>query len=527
MTEHTSPHATGRLSRPLYVLAFAGALLFLYLRTFLLPATPFLAISDQNLFFARAVRMLHGQLPYRDFFEFVTPGIEIIYAAAFRVFGVHAWVMQAWGIAIGLALCCVITRIAARILRGPLVLLPALLFLVFDFSSALSLTHHWYSTFATLCAVSVLMAGADLRRIFAAGLLCGVAALFTQTQGTLTLLAVAAYLVWCKRSEPQAPGILTQLATLLLPFTLILSLVLGYSIHRAGFRTVFSDIVAFPPRFMSSEVNSPRTYLHQLPPVHAPGDLLRVVPYLFIYAVIPYAYFIGLYQIHRKRSTLPAVLQQRLVLLNLVGLALFVAIAYGPRFFRLCTVAAPAILVCVWLLSEQTRAHRFARTLLWSTAIFFALLLPFHRQTEWHATLDLPVGRTAFSDAAMFHNFQWLAQRTRPFDPFFNSSSHSLYLDLRNPTPLEFISYDDFTRPEWVAAAIQSLQRDPPRYIVLQPESEYPAGPHNHATPFRQYVHDNYRLVETSYFDDSHQAQEEFWEFGSRRLPEDVTAASP
>jgi hypothetical protein len=82
------------------------------------------------------------------------------------------------------------TGIAIRILRGALVLLPALLFLVFDFSSGLDLTHHWYSTLAALAAVGVLMGGVRLQRIVAAGALCAVATLFTQTQGGLTFLAL-------------------------------------------------------------------------------------------------------------------------------------------------------------------------------------------------------------------------------------------------------------------------------------------------------------------------------------------------
>ena len=95
MEQVTSPHRAGPLSRPLLLVSFAGALLFLYLRTFLLPGTAYLAQGDQILFFARAVRVAHGQVLYRDFFELVTPGTDLLYAAAFRVFGIHAWVMQA------------------------------------------------------------------------------------------------------------------------------------------------------------------------------------------------------------------------------------------------------------------------------------------------------------------------------------------------------------------------------------------------------------------------------------------------
>src|ERR1700760_3833748 len=173
------------------VVFLAGTGLFLYLRTFLLPATPFAAVDDQSLFFARAVRILHGQVPYRDFFEIVTPGTDLLYAVGFRLFGVHAWVMPMWTIATGLAFSMLITYIAAQIVRGPSVWLPALLFLVFDFNSALDLTHQWFSTLAALAMVAVLMGGLSRRRIFFAGSLCAVAILFTQTKGTLVFAGVA------------------------------------------------------------------------------------------------------------------------------------------------------------------------------------------------------------------------------------------------------------------------------------------------------------------------------------------------
>ena len=64
------------------------------------------------------LRIVDGQVLYRDFFELVTPGTDLLYALGFRIFGVHAWLMQAWAIALGLALSCVITLIAARIVRG-------------------------------------------------------------------------------------------------------------------------------------------------------------------------------------------------------------------------------------------------------------------------------------------------------------------------------------------------------------------------------------------------------------------------
>ncbi len=515
--ESKPPHTAKRSPRSIFVLSFAGALVFLYLRTFLLPAIPFVGTGDQILFFSRAARVVHGQVPYRDFFELVPPGTDLLYAAAFRLFGIHAWVMQAWGIAIGLALCCVVTRIASRILRGPLILLPALLFLVFDFNSALDLTHHWYSTLAALAAVSILMGGASWQRIFAASSLCGLATLFTQTQGALMFLSLVVYLLWLKRSDVQDSSTLTQFAALLFPYALILSWVLGYYIHKAGFRTIFFDLVLFPLRFLSSgEVNSPLTYLHQIPSVHVPADIIRLIPFVFVYALVPYIYLVGFHQLWRRRKVLPVSLRQHLVLLHLVGLGLFLAVASGPRFFRLSTVAPPAILICTWLISQQSPACRFVRNLLCVLAAVFALLLPLRRQTQWHATLNLPIGQTAFSDSFTFHEFQWLAQQTHPSELFFNNSTLCLYLSLDNPTASEFVNYDDFTRPEQVAAVIQSLQRHPPHFIALLPESATFSDVHDHAVPFRQYIYDNYHLTQIFYLNGSSRYEEQLWELGPK-----------
>jgi hypothetical protein len=211
---------------------------------------------------------------------------------------------------------------------------------------------------------------------------------------------------------------------------------------------------------------------------------------------------------------LPPALRQNLVLLHLAGLALFLAVASGPRFFRLCTVAPPAILICTWLISQQGPVRRLACNLLCFLAIVFAILLPFRRQTQWHATLNLPIGRTAFSEILVFREFQGLSQRTHPSDLFFNNAALCLYLSLNNPTPSEFVNYDDFTRPEQVAAVVQSLQRNPPRFIMLLPQSTNSSDVHDHAAPFRQYVHDNYHLAQIFYVGQGSQYEQQLWERG-------------
>jgi hypothetical protein len=513
MPEHKPPYDVEDLSRFTFAASFVSALIFLYLRTFVFPATPLVAGGDQVLFFVRGLRMTHGQVLYRDFFEVVTPGTDLLYAATFRIFGVHAWIMPAWCIALGLALACIITRISSRMFCGPVVLLPALLFLVFNYDSAADPTHHWYSTLFVLAAVGVLMGGPELRRIFLAGGLCGVATLFTQTQGVLAFIAISIYLLWFTRSEKEGAPVLTRLAALGAPFVVIVGSVLGYYVHLAGFRTVFFDLVVFPLRFLSSgDVNSPRTYLRQFPPVHRFADVVHLAPFVFIYILVPYVYFFGLYELRRRREKIPAMLWQNVALLHLVGLGLFLAVVSGPRFYRLSTVAPPAILICVWILNQRSPVRKVTLKLLCFVAILFAFLLPVYRQIQPHVTLNLPIGRTAFADIQEAREFQWLAERTQPAELFFNQPTLALYLALGNRTASEFVNDDDFTRPEQVAAVIQSLQRYPPHFIALYPERKTSLDVHDHSAPFRRYVHDNYRLVQIFPLGNNFRS-EELWEF--------------
>jgi hypothetical protein len=237
--------------------------------------------------------------------------------------------------------------------------------------------------------------------------------------------------------------------------------------------------------------------------MHAPGDVVRILPFLFIFALVPYVYFFGLAKLRRERD---AILRQRLVLLHIVGLGLFVSVLSGPRLFRLSTVAPPAILICVWLMQRQ----RAARNIVWVVASVYAVFLPIHRQREWHVALDLPLGLTVFRDPAAYDEFRWLAQRTHPGDAFFNNSMLGLYLSLHNPAPTEFVDFN--TRPELVAAVVQSLQHDPPREIMLHPVGPYLLGAPDHAEPFREYVHEHYRLAETIHLAGGADFDQEFWE---------------
>lgn len=486
-------------------LSFVLALAFLYPRFFLLPATPFASSGDEFLFFSRALRMLHGQVLYRDVFEIAGPGTEGLYAFGFYLFGQHAWVIQAWHIALGCAFCIALTSISEQILEGTAVFLPVLIFLAYDYSSAVNATHHWYSTLAVVYAVSILIRGRGVYRVALAGLFCGFAVLFTQTQGSLVTIALSLYLLLTRRKTDTVGDSVRSLVVFLTPCAALLIASFGYYVVRADVHILFYDLVVFPLTGLSGPQNSPSIYLHQLPGIHGPASLLQATPFFVIIALVPYVYLVTLYQLWKK--PLGETQRQQMLLVCVAGLALFLAVCSGPTIFRLSTVAPLAIVCFVWLI-ERSRSARALRRALFGVTLCFFVWLPLHRQIQQHTTLMLPTGKVAFIDRGSYNLVEWLQARTYPGDRFFNDDSIAFYLKLSNPTHIEFVNNDAFTSSEDVVRVLAAMQRQPPHYIAMFPG--VPETPYDHAGPFRTYVHSNYCLAET-FLISSRKYAEEIW----------------
>ena len=325
---------------------------------------------------------------------------------------------------------------------------------------------------------AVLMRGLSVPRIFSASLLCAVAILFTQTKGTLVFVRIVLYLIASQSPRRETLISAVLLAFFILPVVMTVTCTLGYYVYKSGFQPVLFDLVIFPFRFLPlSEVNTPRTYIHELAQLsnfRRPSAIAFLIPAFFIYALVPYVDVAVLYQLWRRRAVLSSTLQRNLILLHVAGLVLFLAIANSPRHFRLCTVAPPAILIFLSLLTLPSPTLLYILKLSCVFAGCYFILLPVYRQVQSHDKLDLPIGRTAFTDRALFQKFQWVAEHTHPSDGFFNDSALTLYLSLHNPTQTEFVTYDETTRPEQIAAVLQALKRNPPAYISLLPVTPGP-----------------------------------------------------
>jgi hypothetical protein len=87
------------------VLMLLGISGYLYLNLFLLPSAPILLSGDQVFFWMNGQRMLHGERPYLDFFQFTPPGADVFYFALFKAFGPRIWLLNLVVLVLGVILC--------------------------------------------------------------------------------------------------------------------------------------------------------------------------------------------------------------------------------------------------------------------------------------------------------------------------------------------------------------------------------------------------------------------------------------
>jgi hypothetical protein len=474
-----------------------GSGIYLYFNLFSLEGTPFLLGGDEQVFWMNALRMLRGELPYRDFFEFTPPGADLVYFGAFTLLGPRVWAPNVVQLILGITLSWLCFRIARSILKPAQAALTAALFITLDFGKWLDATHHWFSLLAVLASLAILMSGGSSTRVLISGALLGLASFFTQTRGVGAALGIAGFLLWdgFRTKAPWRNRGERQLQ-LLFSFVLMWAILSSYFIFRVG----ISRLLYFQVTYVLHYVTDRSHNLY--PKVH---DALGWPIYVLVCVGLPIVYAYSLWRCRKAARDASPPDVRRIALLAFAGLGMFLEVAQSPNSLRVDSIAAPGMILSVWLMAgwagqmrEYAPLRKFAPTLIWVGLICLGARQIWHRNVERAVILDLPAGRTAMS-ARTSEELAWLARRTAPGEFFFQSSYQSLYLPLalRNPA---FDFLDRYTSPEFVDEDIRRLQATRVRYILWSPLDQ-PRFP-----KYEQFLVERYRRIWT--FSD----QDEIWE---------------
>jgi len=483
---------------------FLLALVYLYLVLFIPVLTPLdPGLGDDRLFLSEAMRILRGQLIYRDFFDLNFPGLPLFYALQIRLLGARAWIPNANLVCLGMGFMWLSIVISRRLLSGATAYLPGLWFLCVPFHSYLEATHHWYSIFLILTATVVLLQSRSSARLALAGGLCGVASFFSQNQGPFAALGFAVFICWDARRDGKSKRqILSAEGYFLLPCGTILGIVIAYFVLKVGFGEFFGSTALFPIKYWAAtnDPNSWSDYALIVVPEFILQGYFRVLRPLFLALIIPWVYIVAIIYYRRGMAAVTDLQCRLIVLLSILGLSLFASIINAANATRLGTVSLPGFIILIWLL-VQGRWSRKAIPLLWVLIALLMLRDVRIAQRGRAHYVETPSGRVALPFRFQEPPLRWLAQNTHPGEYVFDAATSDFYflLDLQNPTRLWWLTSCDFTRPEQVPGVLRGLEEHQVRLILWNTYIDDMGCPPNadHIQPIRDYLHLHYTEIKT------------------------------
>lgn len=223
-----------QMDRAIAVLVFLGCLLYLCLFRRFTSMEP-----DEGIVLQGATRVLAGQIPYRDFFSFYTPGSFYLIAGLFRIFG-NSFAVARTSLAVTGALCSTITYILARrVCSRGIALLSAVLATVVGTAFRFLVLHNYYSTLFACLAVLAAVKFVERRTsrwAFAVSSFAALTFLFEQSKGGCLGVGLLTGFLLLRKSLGRVP-LTTFAAGLVWPFLITF----GYfAVHHATIQMVSS-----------------------------------------------------------------------------------------------------------------------------------------------------------------------------------------------------------------------------------------------------------------------------------------------
>jgi hypothetical protein len=472
---------------------------FLYLQLFAWPCTPRYPSGDQSIYLNHAARMIDGDLIYRDFDHFTTPGTDVLYVVLFRLFGVRTWIPQLMLVVVGVFIAYLAIDMSKRVLPGSSAYLPALVFLTVFYSSYRDATHHWYSTLAATGALSLVLKGRSTSRIAWSGFLWGLSTCFTQS-AALGVVGLAVFLMWESRNLGEAGS--SVLKKELVLFGAFLATVISFStyfVSQVGLNRFLYFTVDFVVKYYPSDYfNNWRVYMTGYPTFRNWMNWPDLISFGLIHLSIPLVYVLFFVRYQRGRQLKSTEPWHELMLVNVIGICLFLSVAPAPAFSRLCTISLPAVILLVWLLKAPFVAERRLLHGAWYLVLIMAVARPAIEQLRPREVLDLPTGRTAFTEPILYDKCKWVSERTSPSEFFFGDQNIVFSLRLRNAGRVSFLRPTDYTRPEEVEDLVYALEKHQVKLVswyagldregVLNPRGD-------HLQSVRDYLREHYRVA--------------------------------
>jgi hypothetical protein len=448
-------------------------------------------LLDEGSTAAQALRIVNGELIYRDFFTVVTPGSYYTVAWLLQIFGERLMVLRWTALVTGLLIVLVTTIVARRVMAWPFAAGAALMTTVWGW---FLVTPNYYSLQAALLALMALACylqrarGSSEKWIVAAGVMTGLTALVKQNVGAYAAVALLASIWvvrlfesrWNLRGRMRASAMF--IAGICIPVVPALLLLIAAGAGPYLYESwVFYPLAKYPERFALP-------YPAFFEPLPEHGTSERWVRFVIFLPVIVYPLTaIAMIRARERQALLPIALMGLLLLLQSWPRADVAHILFGLQ---------PTFILFAYLLSLGAR--RLAATVgepppegggyisrgyigrnVAATAVMLVplalLLWNGYKRTDWeyanyvaHLGANRGSGVTTIPIEANRIDAvtRYIAEHTAPDDPIFVvpwAAGFYFLTDRANPTRTDFMLFAD---PELYPCLLSRLEQHPPKYVI-------------------------------------------------------------
>ena len=495
-------------ARPSSAPIFARYVIFaLCTAIYLLPFMRLVFIGgDEGSLIDGAVRILHGQVFARDFFEVMGPGTFYWLAALFKLFGATFLVARTWLFVTSLGTLLAMYFLSRRVYAIYQILPPVLLVSVYFSTLWPMVNHHVDSNFFALLSVVCIVLWQDLHKsglLLAAGALAGVTTCILQPKGMLLLLAFCCWL-WIqlrRRSElPSSIALVTGGYLCVIGCTL-----LYFWSHGALWDLMYMNFI-WPSKNYSTVNTIPyatgilQFWSHWLIPIHGvrwllPAAIVLILPFLFVATLPVLVIALGIPQ--GKKNLRPEIL-----LYWLCGWALWLSEIHRRDIAHLTSGSPLLIILCIYFVLQSKR--KIVSWLLQFLAIGAGALASVNLFIVLCAhTVPTRVGSVrmytsddalAFLDRNAVAGSEIFAYPTCPMYYFLSGTT--------NPTRYSLLLYN-YNTPSQFQDTIRVLDQHNVKYVVWDTNVETKGAPYFSAAMYRPaggllmepYLESHYTLV--------------------------------